>query len=127
MHEKSGNSRRLEAGLEFQKSIDQQAWSEDDMRCDPCPNPNEICSCRLHPDYKKAYAMNSILEDVSEKYGLSKKTVLSNSRKQEVVRARNIAMRRCRILLGATYQQIGQFFNRRHSTVIHSLKNGKST
>jgi len=61
-----------------------------------------------------------IKKEVSTKTGVSIEELESRSRKQHIVRARNIAMKRCR-KSGVTLERIGSAFNRHHSTVIHSI------
>lgn len=64
--------------------------------------------------------IDHIKKEVSLQTGISIKELESKSRKQEIVRARRIAMKRYREA-GFTLKKIGNIFNRNHSTVIHSI------
>jgi len=66
------------------------------------------------------YNIERIKEEISIQTGVSIQELESPSRKQHIVRARRIAMKRCR-QSGATLERIGVAFNRNHSTVIHSI------
>lgn len=65
-------------------------------------------------------AIKRIKKEVSAKTGVSIKELESPRREQYIVRARNIAMKKCRES-GATLEMIGTAFNRTHATVIHSI------
>lgn len=96
---------------------------KNNMKCNPCPNPTDICSCILHPDYRRSFkAVNlfEIVKDTASEYGITVKDLVSPSRIQETTRVRKIAMKKCR-KAGATLDAIGKFFNRNHSTVLYQL------
>lgn len=60
---------------------------------------------------------------VGECYGFSANDIISESRQQQLVLARQIAMYLCRELLGYSYPAIGRLFGGRdHTTVLHSVK-----
>lgn len=58
---------------------------------------------------------------VSKEFGISVADMVSDSRKQVVVRSRQIAMFLSRRYTEQTIQSIGTNFNRYHATVIHSI------
>ena len=43
-------------------------------------------------------------------------------RNQKVAKARQISLYLCRELLNMSYESIGEFFNKKHSTVIYSCR-----
>lgn len=72
---------------------------------------------------KENITPTSIIEHVAKYYKLTKKDLLGNSRKQEIVLARDIAIFIIRTHLDLTFQNIGKIFgNRDHSTIINSIK-----
>ena len=93
-------------------------------RCNPCPNPNEICTCILHPAYSRwasrATNISGIVAAVAKRHNVSIDSLISKTRRQEIVRIRRIAMKNCREN-GATLEQIGHYFGRNHSTVLYQL------
>lgn len=70
----------------------------------------------------KKTTKENILFAVSKYFGISKKDLLSPSRKKEIVSARNISIYLTRELLDDSLIEIGRFFKRDHSTILNSLK-----
>lgn len=62
--------------------------------------------------------IQSIKESVSIQTGVSLQDLESKSRKQHIVRARKMAMKRCRDI-DITFQRIADAFNRSPSTVMY--------
>lgn len=70
---------------------------------------------------KKDMTAESIANHVAKFYGIKAKDIFSKSRKQDIVKARQVAMYLVHKYTGASYVQIGKKFGGRdHSTVIHS-------
>ena len=88
--------------------------------CKPCPDPNYACWCILYPK-KEIERVDKIKREVCKKYNVTLQQIESISRKQEIVRARQIAMRRCRFETEASLSEIGRSFNRSHATVIYAV------
>ena len=64
-----------------------------------------------------------IIEQVADYFRLTEDDLLSRSRKQEIAKARQIAMYLCRELTDDSYSRIGtRFGGRDHSTVIHAYR-----
>jgi chromosomal replication initiator protein len=62
-----------------------------------------------------------ILGGVASFYGLSRDDLVDRSRRQELVRARHVAMYLCRKLTDLSFEAIGlRFAGRDHSTVVHA-------
>lgn len=69
----------------------------------------------------KNITIDVIKKVVCKEFGITVKDIISNSRKQAVVRPRQIAIFLSRRYTGQTIQSIGKHFNRYHATVIHSI------
>jgi len=64
---------------------------------------------------------------VSRRYKLKLSDLKSSTRRQEVVRARSLAMYLTRQLTGSSYHQIGKYFGGRdHTTVLHACRKTES-
>lgn len=61
-----------------------------------------------------------ITNATSEHYRISVDHIKGKSRKRELVNARQVAMYLCRKFTSSSLSDIGRFFNRDHSTVIHA-------
>jgi len=92
------------------------------MNCFECPLFLLLKIYLLSEEFQSIRRIKTerIKKMVSIKTGISISDLVSRSRKQEIVRARNIAMKECR-KEGMTLSEIGKSFNRNHSTVFHSL------
>ncbi len=67
--------------------------------------------------------VNYILETVCEHYGIETSSLQANTRKHEIVMARQIAMFFCKELTNTSLASIGKMLgNRNHSTVLYSCK-----
>ena len=67
--------------------------------------------------------INEIQKTVSKYYGITVSDLISNSRKQHLVRARQMAIYLCHNLTTLSLSKIGQNFgNRDHSTVLYSCE-----
>jgi chromosomal replication initiator protein len=63
-----------------------------------------------------------VINVVSDVTGISKKDILSTSRKCQIVLARNIVMYLMNVQLMKTTEKTGAFVNRDHTTCIHAVK-----
>lgn len=63
-----------------------------------------------------------LVESIAEYYGLSLEDILWESRKKEVVSARSIAMRVAKKNFWRTFEKIGWWFHKNHSSVIYTLE-----
>jgi len=70
---------------------------------------------------QKQITIEVIKNLVCREFGITVKDMISNSRKQSVVRPRQIAIFLSRRHTSQTIQSIGKNFNRYHATVIHSI------
>jgi len=72
---------------------------------------------------KRLVEINEIQKTVSKYYGITVSDLVSNSRKQHLVRARQMAVYLCHNLTSLSLSKIGQNFgNRDHSTVLYSCE-----
>ena len=72
---------------------------------------------------KRELTADSILSAVCQHYGVKQKDVLSKSRKQNMVQARQLTMYLCHKYTDMSYSQIGRCIGRRdHSTVLYSCE-----
>lgn len=70
---------------------------------------------------KKELTTDDIIATVCRQYGIKQKEIVSKSRKQAIVQARQIAMHLCHKYTEATYSQMGRIFGKRdHSTVLYA-------
>jgi chromosomal replication initiator protein len=70
---------------------------------------------------RKNITIDAIKKLVCKYYSLSVKEIVSNSRKQSIVRPRQIAIYLSRRYTDAPLQAIGKSFNRYHATALHSI------
>jgi chromosomal replication initiator protein len=78
----------------------------------------------VSPNQKKLFTSDVIINAVSKYFDISPEKITGSGRVKEIVSARAIAMYICRELLEANYDTIGSYFgDKKHSTVIHSIKN----
>ena len=77
----------------------------------------------LKLEMKKRELTPDVLADkVADYFGVTVKDLKGNARNQKVARARQIALYLCREILKISYESIGDFFNKKHSTVIYSCR-----
>ena len=67
----------------------------------------------------------TIIRTTAHAYGFSVEDVLSSSRRQPLVLCRQISMYLCRELTDLSLPKIGEYFNRDHTTVLHSVEKVK--
>lgn len=70
---------------------------------------------------KKTITIDLIKETVSREYGITVGDMVSKSRKQNVVRPRQVAIYLSRKYTDQTLQAIGRSFNRYHATAMHAV------
>ena len=83
----------------------------------------EVVKERTGNKFEPGLNQESIIEQVSEAFGIKHKEIVGKSRKMEIVQARQVAMYLCRSILNASLSSIGiSFGGRDHTTVIHAIK-----
>lgn len=65
---------------------------------------------------------NSILDIVSTYFNIKKSDLLGKRRQKSIAVPRHIAIYFCRTLLNLSYPQIGEVFNRDHTTALHAFE-----
>ncbi|MBP3847731.1 chromosomal replication initiator protein DnaA [bacterium] len=71
---------------------------------------------------KRELTPELLANKVADYFGVSVKDLKGNARNQKVAKARQIALYLCREILKMSYESIGEFFNKKHSTVIYSCR-----
>jgi len=66
--------------------------------------------------------INNIFSAVSNTYGVSIDDIKSANRSSNISQARNICMYVIKTVTGITLKEVGTFFGKDHSTVLHSIK-----
>lgn len=66
--------------------------------------------------------MKEIVEIICDFYSIYPKKVFTINRKREIVKCRQLSMYIGRCLTNLSLPEIGAFFNKDHTTVIHSIK-----
>lgn len=74
---------------------------------------------------EKERAMQEIVLAVSEASGISIKQILGTRRKGPIIVARHVAKYLIRTRLKYTFDDIGDYFDRDHSTIIHAVQKVK--
>ena len=74
-------------------------------------------------DNNKYVSNEEILDIVAKYYNLSSQELRSKIKRENVCRARNVAMYLMKKINSANFQEIGRALNRNHSTVIAGLRN----
>lgn len=99
------------------------------MKCVECPNPHYVCSCILHPDYGKRKQLagynrifERIVEEESRRAYVPMEVIKGDGRQHDIVKIRDRAIRRCKRETRATLSEIGRYFGKTHSTIIHALR-----
>ncbi|MCD7757743.1 MAG: chromosomal replication initiator protein DnaA [Clostridiales bacterium] len=62
-----------------------------------------------------------ILEETAKFYGISKETILSTSRKSNILLARQVSMYIIRSMTNLSLPEIGKIYDMHHTTVMHSI------
>ena len=71
--------------------------------------------------HRKAITIDAIKKLVCKHYNISMSDIMSSSRKQSLVRPRQIAMYLSRRYTDSPLQVIGKSFNRYHATALHAI------
>lgn len=71
---------------------------------------------------KREMTPEALADKVSKYFNVTVKDLKGNARNQKVAKARQIALYLCREILKMSYESIGEFFNKKHSTVIYSCR-----
>lgn len=69
---------------------------------------------------KKEITADKIAQTVAEYYGLTVKDLKSTARQQKIAHARHIAVFLARDILQMSYESIGEFFSKKHTTIMYS-------
>ncbi|MDR1327480.1 MAG: chromosomal replication initiator protein DnaA, partial [Heliobacteriaceae bacterium] len=73
-------------------------------------------------DAKKAVTIDKVARAVGEFYGVAISDFLSASRSQRVSSARHVAVYLARELTGKSFENIAEYFNKKHTTMLYSYE-----
>lgn len=91
------------------------------------PNVHAVRSAILSMSPTSDLSTDRVAKLISRRYKLKLSDLKSGTRRQEVVRARSLAMYLTRQLTGSSYHQIGKYFGGRdHTTVLHAVRKTES-
>lgn len=91
------------------------------MDCTLCP-----ILLFLFKTFSEQEQIRRIKEETAMMMGVRVEELAYKSRKQRIVQARRVAMIRCRQETTATLEEIGNAFDRNHSTVLYNITDNKS-
>lgn len=78
--------------------------------------------CNFSP-VSRGLSINKIIEETANYFFISEEDLIGKKRKEEFTKARHIAIYIAHNKLGLSYKKIGEHFsNRKHSSIIHSIK-----
>lgn len=87
---------------------------------------SKVFECNFSPS-TRGLSIETIIETVANYFYLEKSDLTGRKRTEEFTKARHIAIYLAFDLLGLSYKKIGSFFSdRKHSSVIHSIKTVES-
>lgn len=69
---------------------------------------------------KKDITINKIAQVTADYYELTVKDLKSTARQQKIAHARHVAIYLSREVLGMSYEAIGEFFDKKHTTIMYS-------
>ncbi len=116
----SDNIRELEGAL-----TRVTAWSALNRRDIDLETATRVLQDIVTSDEPVPLGPDVIIRTTAHAYGFSTEDLLSSSRRQPLVLARQIAMYLCRELTDLSLPKIGERFNRDHTTVLHSVEKVK--
>jgi chromosomal replication initiator protein len=116
----SDNIRELEGAL-----TRVTAWSALNRRDIDLETAMRVLSDMVPNDEPTPLSADTIIRTTAQAYGFTSEDLLSASRRQPLVLARQIAMYLCRELTDLSLPKIGERFNRDHTTVLHSVEKVK--
>ncbi|HAC61145.1 MAG TPA: chromosomal replication initiator protein DnaA [Lachnospiraceae bacterium] len=75
----------------------------------------------ISPEEGQPITADTIIDIVSEHFGITRADILSKKRNAEIAQPRQIVMYLCREMLDLPYKSIGKVLARDHSTVMHGI------
>jgi chromosomal replication initiator protein len=116
----SDNIRELEGAL-----TRVTAWSALNRRDIDLETAQKVLHDMVSANDPLPLSADVIIRCTAHAYGFTVEDLLSSSRRQPLVQARQIAMYLCRELTDLSLPKIGERFNRDHTTVLHSVEKVK--
>ena len=112
------NVRELEGA--YNKVSAYAAFSNSDITLDLA---KKILKCS---DNKKEITIELVANKAAEYYGVSLSDFRSPARSQKISNARQIAVYLSRVITDSSFEQIAQFFNKKHPTMVYSFEKIKN-
>lgn len=75
---------------------------------------------------EKVYSFDGIVDEVASYYNISPKDIKGSSRSQKIAEARQVAIYLCRDLTKQSFPAIGDFFEKKHTTILYSYDKVKT-
>ncbi|MEA1902793.1 MAG: chromosomal replication initiator protein DnaA [Actinomycetota bacterium] len=116
----SDNIRELEGAL-----TRVTAWSALNRRDIDLDTAERVLRDIVATDEPVPLGPDIIIRTTAQSFGFTVEDVLSSSRRQPLVLCRQVAMYLCRELTDLSLPKIGGYFNRDHTTVLHSVEKVK--
>lgn len=79
-----------------------------------------------YDEREKNYTFDSIVEEVADYYNVSSKEIKGSGRSAKVSNARQVAIYLCRELTQQSLPVIGDFFDRKHTTILYAYEKVKA-
>ena len=79
----------------------------------------DILRCKEH---EKELTFEKIMDVTSKFYEVDITDILGTARNQKVALARQIAIYLCRELMNQSFENIGEFFNKKHTTAMYAYE-----
>lgn len=77
----------------------------------------KVLNCEMN---KKDLTVEKIAKSTADYFNLDVKKLQSTERQKSIAKARHIAIYLSRNILGMSYEAIGQYFNKKHTTIMYS-------
>lgn len=90
--------------------------------CNTILNVDSVKQILKISDVEKQITMDDIVNTVADYYSLSAKDIKGQTRSQKLASARQIAIYICREITDFSLNEIGDFFDRKHPTIIYSCE-----
>lgn len=75
---------------------------------------------------EKVYSFDGIVDEVASYYNISPKEIKGSSRSQKIAEARQVSIYLCRDLTKQSFPAIGDFFEKKHTTILYSYDKVKT-
>lgn len=74
-----------------------------------------------YSEKEKSYTLDGIVDEVASYYNISPKEIKGSSRSAKIAEARQVAIYLCREMTKQSFPAIGEFFEKKHTTILYSF------